>query len=106
MSMRVRVLIVGVLMLVAAAGARAQDQDIDGSKDHPMVSRFPGYYIEDYDAQDFGAYTFKLSEDQEQKVEGRYWKIAYWLKEGAKKGGPIEIGRNYANLFTQRGGRK
>jgi OmpA-OmpF porin, OOP family len=39
-------------------------------------------------------------------VEGRYWKINYWLKEGARKGGPVEIGRNYANLFTQRGGRK
>ena len=65
-----------------------------------------GYYIEEYDPQDFGTYTFQLADDKEQKVEGRYWKIEYWLKDGAKKGGPVEIGRNYASLLTQRGGRK
>jgi OOP family OmpA-OmpF porin len=108
MSMRFRLLgfAVAAIALTCIAGLRAQDQDVDGAKDHPMVSRFPGYYIEDYDAQDFGAYEFQLGEDKTQKVEGRYWKIQYWVKEGAKKGGPIEIGRNYANLFTQRGGRK
>jgi outer membrane protein OmpA-like peptidoglycan-associated protein len=96
--------VVGIVLLIPAA-ARAQD-DADGSKDHPMLSRFPGYYIEEYDPQDFGTYTFQLGDDKEQKVEGRYWKISYWLKDGAKKGGPVELGRNYANLFTQRGGKK
>jgi OOP family OmpA-OmpF porin len=105
MSMRLRIFVFGLMMLAAAAGARAQDQDTDGSKDHPMFSRFPGYYIEDYDAQDFSSYEFDL-DGTPQKVEGRYWKIAYWLKEGAKKGGPVEISRNYVNLMTQRGGRK
>jgi OOP family OmpA-OmpF porin len=103
--MRVRMLAVGLVMLAAVVGLRAQDQDVDGSKDHPMLSRFPGYYIEDYDAQDFGSYEFDLGGTQ-QKVEGRYWKISYWLKEGAKKGGPVEIARNYENLLTQRGGKK
>ena len=96
--------VVGIVLLVPAA-ARAQ-ADADGSKDHPMLSRFPGYYIEEYDPQDFGTYTFQLGDDKEQKIEGRYWKISYWLKDGAKKGGPVELGRNYANLFTQRGGKK
>jgi OOP family OmpA-OmpF porin len=96
--------VVGIVLLVPAA-ARAQT-DADGSKDHPMLSRFPGYYIEEYDPQDFGTFTFQLGDDKEQKVEGRYWKISYWLKDGAKKGGPVELGRNYANLFTQRGGKK
>jgi len=104
--MRFGILLAALLTIAAARPARAQDTDVDGSKDHPMVSRFPGYYIEDYDQQDFGSYEFQVGEDQHQKVEGRYWKIEYWLKEGGKKGGPIEIGRNYANLFTARGGRK
>ena len=96
--------VVGIVLAVPTA-ARAQ-ADADGSKDHPMLSRFPGYYIEEYDPQDFGTYTFQLGDDKEQKIEGRYWKISYWLKDGAKKGGPVELGRNYANLFTQRGGKK
>ncbi len=95
--------IVGAALLANPFAAGAQD-DTEGSKDHPMLSRFPGYYIEDYEAQDFSSYDFQLAGDKEQKVEGRYWQIAYWLKEGAKKGGPVQIGRNYANLFLKNGG--
>jgi len=95
--------IVGAALLVNPFAAGAQD-DTEGSKDHPMLSRFPGYYIEDYEVQDFSSYDFQLAGDKEQKVEGRYWQIAYWLKEGAKKGGPVQIGRNYANLFLKNGG--
>ena len=102
--MRLRSLVVGIMVASAVAGVRAQD-DADGAKDHPMLSRFPGYYIEAYDAQDFSTYSFIVADDKEQKVEGRYWQIAYWLKDGARKSGPLEIGRNYANLFTQRGGK-
>jgi outer membrane protein OmpA-like peptidoglycan-associated protein len=95
--------IVGAILLANPFAAGAQE-DTEGSRDHPMLSRFPGYYIEDYEAQDFSAYDFQLAGDKEQKVEGRYWQIAYWIKEGAKKGGPVQIGRNYANLFLKHGG--
>jgi OmpA-OmpF porin, OOP family len=108
-STRVALMRAGIVLmaiiLVSPAAARGQT-DVDGAKDHPMLSRFPGYYIQDYDPQDFSTYTFQIADSTEKKVEGRYWKIEYWLKEGAKKGGPVEIGRNYANLLIQRGGRK
>lgn len=103
--MRARTGFIIVVLLCAVIQVHAQEKDVSGSKDHPMVSRFPGYYISDYDAQDFGSHEFYVGRG-EQKVEGRYWKIEYMLKEGAKKGGPLEIGRNYANTFTQRGGQK
>jgi OmpA-OmpF porin, OOP family len=96
-------LIAAVLCLCAAPSA-AQDTDIDGSKDHPMFSRMPGYYIEDYDAQDFS--TFELDTDPARNVEGRYWKISYWVKEGARKVGPVQLARNYVDLMTRRGGKK
>jgi outer membrane protein OmpA-like peptidoglycan-associated protein len=103
--MRVRTVLLVFACLFLATLARAQDRDVEGSKDHPMVSRFPGYYIDEYDAQDFSAYEFATGAE-DKRVEGRYWKISYMLKEGAKKGGPIEIARNYASTFTQRGGKK
>lgn len=103
--MRARTGLVVVGLLCATIQVHAQETDVAGSKDHPMVSRFPGYYISDYDAQDFGSHEFSVGQG-EQRVEGRYWKIEYMLKEGAKKGGPLEIGRNYASTFTQRGGQK
>jgi OmpA-OmpF porin, OOP family len=91
-------------LCLCAVPAAAQDTDADGSKDHPMFSRMPGYYIEDYDAQDFS--TFELDTDPARTVEGRYWKISYWLKEGARKVGPVQLARNYVDLMTRRGGKK
>jgi OOP family OmpA-OmpF porin len=82
----------------------AQDKDADGSKDHPMFSRMPGYYIEEYDAQDFT--SFELDTEPSRKVDGRFWKISYWLKENARKAGPVQISRNYTDLMIKRGGRK
>jgi len=102
---RVFLSLVCIAVVLAATPASAQ-QDEPNSKDHPMVSRFPGYYIGGYDAQDFGAFEFRMGDDATKRVEGRYWKIDYQLKENGKKGGPIEIGRNYVNLFTKRGGVK
>jgi OOP family OmpA-OmpF porin len=98
-----RWLVAAAICLCAAPGF-AQDKDADGSKDHPMFSRMPGYYIEDYDAQDFS--SFELDTDPSKKVEGRYWKISYWLKDGAKKVGPVQLARNYIDLMTKRGGKK
>jgi hypothetical protein len=92
--MRVRRFVVramtGVVIVATAASSAFAQQDAEGSTDHPMLSRFPGYYIEDYEAQDFGGFEFDLADDKVQKVEGRYWQISYWLKEGAKKSGPVQ----------------
>ena len=99
--MRVWLMIAAVCL--CAAPARAQ-QDADGSKDHPMFSRMPGYYIESYDAQNFS--SVELDTEPPKKVEGRYWKISYVLKEGARKSGPVQIARNYTDLMVKRGGRK
>src|SRR5690348_9992680 len=89
------------LLLASAAGA----QDAEGSKDHPMFSRMPTYFISEYDEQGFGAHEFTL-DPEPKRVEGKYWRISYEVKEGQKKAGPIQIGRNYTDLIAKRGGRK
>ena len=65
--MRTRLLAIGIgvmgCCLAAPAAARAQ-ADAAGSKDHPMFPRFPGYYIEEYDAQDSSAYDFYVTDDE------------------------------------------
>jgi len=94
------------LLVSGFAPAASAQEDAEGSKDHPMVSRMPGYHIHDYQEQEFGAHDFDLGEDKSQRVEGRYWKIAYAIKEGGRPAGPLQIARNYANAFTKRGGTK
>jgi outer membrane protein OmpA-like peptidoglycan-associated protein len=98
-----RYILAVALVCAAAAPARAQD-DAAGSKDHPMFSRMPGYYINNYDAQDFA--SLELETDPPRKVEGRYCQIEYWVKDGAKKFGPIQIARNHTDPILKRGGRK
>ena len=85
----VRVWLRAAVVLIAPA-ARAGAQDVEGAKDHPMVSRFPNYFISEYDATDFGNFDVETGADAI-KVEGRYWRITYELEEGRKKGGPLEI---------------
>ena len=99
-----RLWVMATAVCLCTAPALAQDTDANGSKDHPMFSRMPGYYIEEYDAQDFA--SFELDTEPSRKVEGRYWKISYWLKDGAKKVGPVQLARNYIDLMTKRGGKK
>ena len=98
-----RLWLMALVVCLFAAPAAAQDKDTDGSKDHPMFSRMPGYYISEYDAQDFS--SVELDTEPPRKVEGRYWKISYWLKEGARKAGPVQISRNYTDLMVKRGGK-
>jgi OOP family OmpA-OmpF porin len=102
----VRFACLSALVITLAAAAPLHAQDPEGSKDHPMFSRMPGYAIESYDATDFGSFDFAVGKDDPQKVEGKYWRIGYAVKEGAKKAGPLQIGRNYTDLVVKRGGRK
>jgi outer membrane protein OmpA-like peptidoglycan-associated protein len=93
-----------VLGFAAPAFVAARQQDTEGSKDHPMVPRIPGYYIQDYEAREFDTHDFPIGEDKEQTVEGRYWHIDYWVKEGSTPSSALEISRNYRNAFAAKGG--
>lgn len=95
----------GVLALCPPA--LAQDEEAEGAKDHPMFSRMPSYFIAAYDEQEFGLHELRVNEaGDERRVEGRYWKIEYHLRENAKKAGPLQIARNYLNAVLSRGGAK
>lgn len=85
--------------------AHAQE-DAEGTKDHPVIARMAGYYISNATVQEFAPHDFELPDGKEQRVEGRYWQISYWLKEGAKNPGPLAIARNYTNALTARKGRR
>jgi len=69
------------------------------------VPRIPGYYIEDYEAREFDTHDFPVAEDKQQTIEGRYWHISYWVKEGSRTNSALEISRNYRNAFTAKGGK-
>ncbi len=92
------------LLLAAPATAFAQD-DAEGARDHAVVARLAGYYLNAADVQDFGSFAFTVG-DEEKTVEGRYWQLEYWLKEGAKNPGSLAIARNYSNALVAKKGRR
>ena len=101
---RVAVLLLLCLALVGL-GVRAQEEE--PGKDHPSVPRFPGMGLTDASETDFDGFDFPLNTDasKTQHVEGRSWRLDYWLKEGARKPSAVELIRNYENQFKGCGGR-
>lgn len=92
-----------VLVFLAAGMALAQ-RDVPKSKDHPLFSRMPGFYIASYQESEYNAYTFRDRQFKEIKVEGRYFDILYNPGENAKQVSPLQIHRNYENAMKRIGG--
>jgi len=86
-----------------AAAVRAQS-DAEGTKDHPLFTRMPGFYIASEEAKDFDGHEFMLNSDKKETVEGKLTHILYSLKEGAKEPSRLEILRQYEGAFKKIGG--
>jgi OmpA-OmpF porin, OOP family len=90
------------ILLVAAVPALAQ-QDEEGCKDHPLFARMPGFHISGCETEDPSYFEFDVPGGS-LKVEGRYWKIDYWLKDNARQPTTVQVVRNYWNLVAAKGG--
>ncbi|MEA2005910.1 MAG: DUF4892 domain-containing protein [Acidobacteriota bacterium] len=95
------------VVLLATSVAFAQDKDIEGSKDHPLISRFAGAVITYYDVKKFDEYILPLGKlDKErklsksQRLEGKITRIQYKAPEGRST---LEIYRNYELALKKAG---
>jgi OOP family OmpA-OmpF porin len=93
-----------VLLAIAAVGqAAAQEQDVEGCKDHPLVSRMKNFTISDCKSS-FDAGEFYVAEGETKTVEGQKTVIEYVLKEGSPEVSYLQIRRNYGNAIKSLGG--
>ena len=101
--------IIGALscIFVAAAMAGAQESDAEGSKDHPLVSRYPGSVIKKYQTTEFDEFLLplgKLGDDntpaKSKKLEGKITHIEYAVPAGRSL---LEIFRNYEGALRKAG---
>lgn len=90
------------VFLVGTAGA--QETDAVGTKDHPLLSRMPGYYISRAETKDFDSHDFFLDGDKKIGVEGKSTFIFYVLQPGGKEPSRLEILRQYENAVKKIGG--
>ncbi len=91
---------------LCAPFAAAQEGDVSGSKDHPLISRYPGSYIERYFQKEFDEFTLplgKLVDDKftkSQQLEGKVTGIVYTAPEGRSV---LEVFRNYQGALKKAG---
>jgi OmpA-OmpF porin, OOP family len=103
-----KLLFTSVLMLLAlCVSAFAEEGDAEGCTDAPQFSRMPGYTIQDCEINDFSFYEFPMANDDNtvQRVEGKFWKIDYYVKEGAIPASYLAIVRNYQHAIEKAGGK-
>ena len=94
-----------VLLLVCFAAAFSQT-DIAGAKDHPLLTRMPGYFIEGYEVKDFDSYVSPYLSEAEATWEGKTTRVSYKIKDGASQASMTQIERNYEVALTKIGGKK
>jgi len=96
-----------ILFFVAASfGISVAENDKKGSKDHPLLSRMPNFYIDGYEDKEFGSYKFvEKAGKPGTPVEGHYYHIRYKLNKGAAQPGELKIRRNIQEALKKIGGK-
>jgi len=94
-----------VAFLCGVAFSTYAQEDIEGSKDHPMISRYEGAYISGYEHYDYDRETFYTGEEngelQEIVPEGEVTQILYFLPaEGLSV---LQVQRNYQMALKDAG---
>jgi len=103
--MRLNIFYLLILTLISLTSVFAQD--IKGSKDHPLISRYPGSSIEYYEDQKFLTYDIATGPetgykkiDAWVKAEGKYTRIYYSVKGETTL---TEVYRNYQTALKKGG---
>ena len=95
-----------VISLLAATGPAAQVQDAAGSKDHPLIPRYPGAIITKYVFKELDEYVFPLGKLQEdtleksQTLEGKVTRIIYQTRP---QNSVLQIYRYYETVLVKSG---
>lgn len=100
-----RMLLLGVL--AASAGAVFGQDDTRGSKDHPLLTRYPKSHIVEYEKNfnsvDFAVAT-KDGQPQRKAVEGDATIIFYFHNSAETQPSALQVLRNYQNAIKSIGG--
>ena len=85
--------------------SQAPQQDVKGSKDHPMISRMPDFWISEYKESDYDSYKFIGADKKPLIIEGHKYSILYKLNNGASDPGALKVLRNYQDALKKIGGK-
>jgi outer membrane protein OmpA-like peptidoglycan-associated protein len=99
-----KVTLIAMTVLLAGALPLFAQEDVEGSRDHPLLTRMPNYYIDEYEEREFESFEFEVGSDKYQTVEGHRWVIGYNIKDDAQPAGELQVKRNFENAIKRVGG--
>jgi len=85
--------------------SQAPQQDVKGSKDHPLISRMPDFWISEYKESEYDSYKFISADKKPLIIEGHKYSILYKLNTGASDPGALKVLRNYQDALKKIGGK-
>ena len=103
---RIIYILLGILIMSwLTVGIAFAQTDIQGSKDHPLITRMPGYYISEYNLSEFGAYDPTIIDGKDVHWEGKVFSIGYSREENGRPISMLQIVRNYEAAVKRIGGK-
>jgi len=106
MRYAIRTIVLTILVTCEALPGQARQGDVQGSQDHPLISRYPGSVIEGYSQKEFDEYELPLSKiadgkyEKTQHLEGKVTAFGYQTPEGRSA---LEVYRNYETALKNGG---
>lgn len=106
MTFNRKLFIAGLYLALYAAPSAAQPKDATGSKDSPLVTRYPGSVIDQYVTHEFDEFNFpvgaitKEGSPKSLHLEGKITRIVYTNPQGRSG---LEIYRNYETALKSAG---
>jgi OOP family OmpA-OmpF porin len=95
-----------LLVCLALPALAVAGDDLSGSKDHPLLTRYPGSYISEY-SKGYNATEYKVGAGDSaktQSVEGDTTSLRYFYGSPETQPSPLQVMRNYQNAIKQIGG--
>ena len=86
-------------------GIALAQTDVPGSKDHPLVTRMPDYYISQYNVSEFAGFDPTVIGGEDVHWEGKVYSYEYSRKEGGRSISVLQIVRNYETAIKRAGGK-
>jgi OOP family OmpA-OmpF porin len=103
--LRHKIVVILFVLSVASFAFAQNEADVKGSQDHPLFTRMPGYYISNYEVNEFDRYTSPYLSGPDENWEGKVTKLGYSVKTGEKQASMLQIGRNYENALNKISGK-
>jgi outer membrane protein OmpA-like peptidoglycan-associated protein len=93
------------LVLLLTGQVFSQNQDVKGSKDHPLLTRMPNFFISGYKDTEFDSHQFRGEDKNLVIIEGHKYYFQYNLNAGTAEPGELKIRRNIQDALKKIGGK-